>query len=795
MLGRVIDRYTLVEKLGSGGMGEVYKGHHASLDQYRAVKILPPHLSQHPELVERFLREAKRGAALVHPNIVRLEHVGEQDGLHYLVMDYVPGRSLRQLIDEHGPLSPERAARILLQVCRALTYAHAAGVVHRDVKPSNILVEETGRAVLTDFGIARWAESEDPALTAAGSCVGTPEYTSPEQIRGEAVDGRSDVYSLGVVLYEVLTGELPFRARLRNNVRRQQLDKVPDPPRFYNPTIPPALDEVALKALAKSPDERYASTEELEQALREAVGLAAPQPAQIPSGIASEALTVAGTTSIGWLGGTSSEGPLRDHIPVATTADLGSTPEAQEPVQTSGPLTVEAESQPTVTSAPRMSSAPTPPVTGWKTWAREWSGKWPEAWKRWPSGWPVLPETLREQRAAIGIGAGLLVLLVLAVFSLDRLVSAGAAGRFTAEKGVDPKTGKDYGIVRAHGVPVIVLTQPSGDLRPAQRAVRTAERLERMLVGARGGPLQPEQIEAMHDARGALVLARRPKATASELPDPDDILVTVDEPTAATYAGTNRTSLALWWRDILRDQLRLARGRPPVFTYNTPYAEILEQVFQKAEGMRQGGWIPPGAIQSALKDLTPSQREKIDEAWHTVPAAWRAGGADPARTVPARSPGIPSGAREVVRRENVAASDSVPGLPALAVIDGDPGTAWQSRQGTRFAGQRHWLKIAVPPGARVGELEVQEGTRNPPRSQFRIKQVKAMFSDGSVQRIWRRKPTDPLRTTLVPRTTSWVKLEVEKVFANPRPRTAHVCVSEVRLWGPKTAQQTLSVRR
>jgi hypothetical protein len=147
----------------------------------------------------------------------------------------------------------------------------------------------------------------------------------------------------------------------------------------------------------------------------------------------------------------------------------------------------------------------------------------------------------------------------------------------------------------------------------------------------------------------------------------------------------------------------------------------------------------------------------------------------------------------VVRRENIAASDHVPGLPALAAIDGDAGTAWQSRQGPRYAGQRHWLKITVPPGARVSGVELQEGSRSNPRSQFRIKQVKATFSDGSVQRLWRQKPTDPLRLTRPARPTNWVKLEVEQVFANPRPRAAHLCVAEVRLWGP--SNPALSVKR
>jgi serine/threonine protein kinase len=805
MLGQVIDRYTLVEKLGSGGMGEVYKGHHAALDTYRAVKILPPHLSRNPELVERFLREAKRGAALLHPNIVRLEHLGEQDGLHYLVMDYITGRSLRQLIEDHGPLTAERAVRILVQVCRALTYAHQAGVVHRDVKPSNILVEESGRAVLTDFGIARWATSEDPALTAAGVTVGTPEYSAPEQIRGEPVDARSDLYSLGVVLYEAVTGEVPFRARLRNNIRRQQLDKTPDPPRYYNPSLPAALDQVILKALAKDPDDRFASAEELEHALREAVDLPAPQPTVTPNAIASEPITVAGTTTIGWLGGTSSEGPLPEREPAAVTPEPGP-PAENSPVTPPRPARPAAEEpRPTVVAGVRPPAPESPepsPLSrlhAWlktraATWPQAWADAWPQEWsaagRRVANQWLALPPAVREQRIAVAAGVGLLVFVFVAVLSLDRLVSAGAAGRFTAEKGVDPKSGKEYGIVRAHGVPVIVLTQPSGRLTPAQRAVWTADRLERLLAGG-GEALQPEQLEVMRDASGALVLARRAKDSTGDTPDPDDVIVTVDGATAAAYAGTNPTSLALWWRDVLRDQIRLARGRPPVFTYKTAYAAALDRVLQEVHPRRPGSWQPPGALRSAVKHLSPSQHQAVEEAWHTVPAAWRAGGPEPAG---ARTASLTaSGERQVVRRENIAASDHVPGLPALAAIDGDAGTAWQSRQGPRYAGQRHWLKITVPPGARVSGVELQEGSRSNPRSQFRIKQVKATFSDGSVQRLWRQKPTDPLRLTRPARPTNWVKLEVEQVFANPRPRAAHLCVAEVRLWGP--SNPALSVKR
>ena len=755
MLGQVIDRYTLVEKLGSGGMGEVFKGHHASLDQYRAVKVLPPHLSHHPELVERFRREARRGAALVHPNIVRLEHVGEQDGLHYLVMDYVPGRSLRQLIDEHGPLSPERAARIVIEICRALGHAHAHGVIHRDVKPSNILVEEGGQALLTDFGIARWPAANEPGLTPKGETVGTPEYMSPEQIRGEAMDGRSDLYSLGVVLYEALTGELPFPARSTASIKRQHLEKQPDPPRFHNPAVPEALERVVLQALAKDPAERFSAASELEQALLQAVDEPTAPARNTLNGRTRESVTLAGTSTLGWLGGTTSEAVSPDVVSVAATAGLGG---AGRSGPQSGASREEQDERPTVLTAPDL---PREPVRDRPRASR-------------PTEWSELWERLRRQKLAVGAGAAFLTIL-LAVLLLQRLGSAGATGRFTAEKAVDPRTGDEYGIVRAHGLPVFVITQPFGELKPAQRAERTAEQLERMLAGERGGPLEAQQLDAVHNGRGELVLARRRKGVISREPDPEDVIVTVDAPTATSYAGTSRSNLALWWRDLLRDQIRLARGKPPVSTFDTRYGRILDTVYQRVEPKRRDGWVPPQEIRRAVNDLSDPHQEVVKEAWHTVPAAWRSAGNE---ALPTRA-GL-----EQVRRVNASASDTLPGTSSQALIDGDPLTTWQSHHGPRHHGRRHWIKVSVPEGARVSEIELREGTRSRPQYQLRIKQAKATFSDGSSQRLWRRKPSDPLRISLAPRTTRWVKVDVEQVFANAEPHESHLCVSEVRLWGP-----------
>lgn len=754
MLGQVIDRYTLVEKLGSGGMGDVFKGHHASLDQYRAVKVLPPHLSRNPGLVERFLREAKRGAALSHPNIVRLEHVGQQDGLHYLVMDYVPGHSLRQIIDEQGALAPERAARIVLDVCRALGYAHAQGVIHRDVKPSNLLVEESGRTLLTDFGIARWLASDEPGITAVGETVGTPEYMSPEQIRGEAVDGRSDLYSLGVVLYEALTGELPFTARSKASIKRQQLEKRPDPPSFHNPSIPQTLEQVVLRALEKNPAERFSSAAEMEQALLQVVGEPATTARPAANGRTRESVTLAGTGTVGWLGGTSSEGALREAVSVAATPGMA----LNGTRRSSGDRPDDPDEQPTVLTAPtaRRTEVREHPVGDWR-------GRWLPYWER-----------IRQQKIAVGTGVAILTIL-LAVLLLQRLGNAGATGRFTAEKAVDPRTGDEYGIVRAHGVPVFVITQPFGELKPVQRAERTAERLERMLAGERGGPLEPDQLDAVHNGRGELVLARRPKGKTNREPDPEDVVVTVDAPTASTYAGTNRSSLALWWRDVLRDQIRLAHGKPPVSTFDTRYGRILDTVYQRVEPKRKDGWVAPQEIRRAVDDLSDPHQEVVNEAWHTVPSAWRAGSAE----TPVARAGL-----EQVRRETATASDTLPGTAARLVIDGDPHTAWVSCPGPKYRGGRHWVKVAVPDGARVSEMELREVSLANPHKQLRIKQAKATFSDGSSQRLWRRKPSDPLRISLTPRATRWVKVDVEQVFANPRPRGAFVAVSEVRLWGP-----------
>jgi len=264
MSGRTIGPYQIMAEIGRGGMATVYKGYDPVNRRYVAIKVLPPDLSRDQEFVERFRREAAAAGRLRHPNIVAIYDVQPQAGLYAIVMEYVEGQSLAALIRQGGAMPPQRAAAIVAQIASALDYAHSQGVVHRDVKPSNILLAPSGRAVLTDFGIARL--STDRTLTRTGAIIGTPEYMSPEQAQGETVMPQSDVYSLGVVLYEMLTGRVPFSGPT-HAVLLAHITRLPPPPRALNPALTPAVEAAVLRALAKAPAERYRSAGEMAQAL------------------------------------------------------------------------------------------------------------------------------------------------------------------------------------------------------------------------------------------------------------------------------------------------------------------------------------------------------------------------------------------------------------------------------------------------------------------------------------------------------------------------------------------------
>src|SRR5687768_8614884 len=259
-------QYSLERELGRGGMGVVYLAREVRLERHVAIKLLPPALAVRPELRERFLREARTAAKLSHPNIVPIFRVDELGGFVFIVMAYIEGDTLSQRIRARGQLSSNEVARILREVAWALAYAHARGIVHRDVKPDNILLETgTGRALVMDFGIAQIAETS--TITEAGVVMGTAQYMSPEQAAGEEIDGRSDLYSLGVVGYLALTGKLPFNAPSVAALLAMHLSQPAQPLGAVAPAVPAKLASVIDRCLAKDADARWPSGEALADAL------------------------------------------------------------------------------------------------------------------------------------------------------------------------------------------------------------------------------------------------------------------------------------------------------------------------------------------------------------------------------------------------------------------------------------------------------------------------------------------------------------------------------------------------
>jgi eukaryotic-like serine/threonine-protein kinase len=262
----IIDgRYRVISRLGSGGMADVYLAQDQLLGREVAVKVLHHHFAEDQEFVERFRREASSAAALSHPNIVAIFDRGEWNGTYYIAMEYVAGRSLKTIVREQGPLDPVAAIDVVVQILRAARFAHRRGVIHRDLKPHNVIIDEEGRARVTDFGIARAGASD---MTLTGSIMGTAQYLSPEQAQGFAVSATSDLYSVGVILYELLTGVVPFEGETAVAIAVKQVSAEPRPPSELNPALPYSLDAIVLRALAKDPTQRYADADELIAALQ-----------------------------------------------------------------------------------------------------------------------------------------------------------------------------------------------------------------------------------------------------------------------------------------------------------------------------------------------------------------------------------------------------------------------------------------------------------------------------------------------------------------------------------------------
>ena len=272
LTGRTLSSCQVGDKLGQGGMGQVYKGHHPMLDRSVAIKVLPPALIQSEEMRARFLQEARIAAALRHPNIVQIYDFGQDDELVYMIMEYVDGVSLKERLSTLRAagemMSIARAVEIAHQIAGALAYAHQQDAIHRDLKPANVLLTEQGQAILVDFGLA--VLGDGPRYTEPGKVWGSPVYIAPEQLdEPPSVDARSDIYSLGVVLYEMVSGEPPFKTGSAMQILWQKVNLQPQPPSKLAPDLPPELQAVILKALDRSPDERYATAQDMAQALRQ----------------------------------------------------------------------------------------------------------------------------------------------------------------------------------------------------------------------------------------------------------------------------------------------------------------------------------------------------------------------------------------------------------------------------------------------------------------------------------------------------------------------------------------------
>lgn len=270
MIGKMLgNRYEILEKLGGGGMAIVYKGRDTYLNRHVTIKVLRPEFTSDEDFISRFRREAQAVAKLSHPNIVNIHDVGQEDGIHYLVMEYVQGDNLKAIIKKNVCILPEEAVRIAIQVCEALEHAHQNNIVHRDIKPHNILITDDGRAKLTDFGIAM--EATSGTITRSDTIMGSVHYLSPEQARGETATARSDIYAVGILLYEMLTGKQPYIGDSPIAVAMKHIQETPLPVDEVNQDVSPELALVVMRAMEKNPEQRYSNAKELARYLELAI--------------------------------------------------------------------------------------------------------------------------------------------------------------------------------------------------------------------------------------------------------------------------------------------------------------------------------------------------------------------------------------------------------------------------------------------------------------------------------------------------------------------------------------------
>jgi serine/threonine protein kinase len=351
LVGKTMGKYKLIERLGKGGMAEVYKAYHPKLDRYVTVKILHSYLAEGEDFLARFEREARAVASLRHPHIVQIHDFEIEDDQYYMVMEFIDGGTLQsrmlELAKTGAYMSVGQVLSILQQVGEALDYAHKQGIIHRDIKPSNILLDSAGNAFLADFGIARMMSGTQ--FTAAGSLVGTPTYMSPEQGRGDELTRVSDIYSLGVILYELMTGNVPFTADTTPlAIIHKHISEQPLGPRSLRPSLPEAAEQVILKALAKDPHKRYQSAKELVHAFEKSL-----PPERIAEVESSHARSTTPTSTLPTM--------LVEEQPAADLANLATAAMSEQTrIEMLGvPLEIaRPPSQPPISSTPAAEAAP-----------------------------------------------------------------------------------------------------------------------------------------------------------------------------------------------------------------------------------------------------------------------------------------------------------------------------------------------------------------------------------------------------------------------------------------------------
>jgi eukaryotic-like serine/threonine-protein kinase len=365
LIGRQLGAFEVLAWIGSGGMADVYKGRQPALNRYVAIKILGQGLASDEELTQRFRREAQTIAQLRHPNIIQVHDFGTYEGGHYLVMEYVEGSDLRAEMDrrraEPKPFTPEEILNLLAQVADALDYAHDQGVIHRDVKPGNILLRHDGQVILSDFGLAMLRDRVSQATS--GHTFGTPEYIAPEQaLDSRAASPRSDIYSLGGIAYEMITGRLPFEAESALSLALKHVSERPGPPRHYAPDLPVGVEAAIIKALAKEPKARFPSARALVEAMRD--GWSEDDTTQVIGRPGAEIPPILATPA------PPSQQPETDAIPGTKAPEPPDTPPPAEKTGTGDPAFERVNADPI--DADRSEADPvaasTPPSRRWWLW-------------------------------------------------------------------------------------------------------------------------------------------------------------------------------------------------------------------------------------------------------------------------------------------------------------------------------------------------------------------------------------------------------------------------------------------